>query len=460
MKNHMMKDKQSKYIYWCACVVFGILILVFLGKEGPSIEPDTRHFIDPTKYVKKSYPLYTTFLECCRMFFGESVYMCMAFVIQSLLAYVTSFALAEFLRKYFSLRYMFAFCVFACTFLPYTYPLPESMVNHHILTEAIAFPLFSLYLLFVLRVFLENNLKRMFQVGILTVLIILCRSQLLLMLPVYVLLWGIILLKKIYCSIGKSNKKIFWSILTVLFGVTCVGALALVLQLIGNGSSSHTNQLTAALSGRVLCVIDEEDREVFEGEEQDLYDYIFTKIDENKSRYPYFQKGIKQGMDIMRYTNANTYALNDIVAEFYEKNTVYDANNAEQVKNSIISKLFINHLLDYLYMTLILVMYGLTMAVFFCPFSLYTICHLIALGIYIVVGILLWYANYKIKIDVKYSVPMLMTFLLSVCIIVITNIIFYGQQRYVIYTFGSFYFSLLILLLGIYRAKHVESKDS
>lgn len=450
----IVNENQRKYIYWLMCFAFAVVVLIFLGEKGPLVEADTHHFINPTEYIIKSYPLYTAFLKSCCLLFGENVYLVGVFLIQSVLAFVTSFALTEFLRKYFALKYVSAFIVFACSFLPYTYPLPESMANHHILTEGIAFPLFTLYMLYVLKVFLNKECKWMLIVAILTVLIILSRSQLLLLFPVYGVLWGIIALRKIYTRIEIRQRKVFWSVLIASLGIICIIGITLVAKLIGNNSINHMSQLTAAVSGRVLCVIDEEDRELFEGEEQALYDYIFREIDENKGRYPYFREGLSVGLDIAGHTNGNTYALGTIVSDFYKNSGDFESKNMEQTKNTIISKLFVHHLIDYFYMTVILIAYGLTMAVFICPFSIYTLCHLIALMIYIAVGILLWYANHKLKMDIKYSIPILMTLLLSVCIIVITNIIFYGQQRYVVYTFGCFYLSLFILLIGIYRTKH------
>lgn len=451
---------QSKYIYWISCTLFAVVFLLVMGENGPILENDSPTFINPTEYIKKSYFLYTSFLGICRLIFGDSIYLYLVFLFQSLFAFVASFALTEYLRKQFDLKYISAFVVYICTFLPYAYSLPESVANHHVLTEAIAYPLFTLYMLFVFKTFLNKKHIWMIAVGVMTVLIILSRSQLLLLLPVYFLLWVIIGLQAVYVRIGEGKKKNFWSTLSISIIGVGVAGLIMVVNLIGNNSISQLAQLTTAVSGRVLCVIDKEDRELFTGDEQGAFDLVFLKVDESKQRYPYFREGVWKWEDIANCTNLNTNIYYATVDEYYQKSGgEYSQDMIDMTANRIISRLFVYHLDDYFYMTLHLLAQSFVVAVFIHPSVIITLCYIIAALIYLMAIVLLWYAHRK-EVPKEYGIPLWLTLLLLAANVVITNLIFYGLQRYVVYTFGCFYLSVFILLIGIYRTNTREEIKS
>ena len=49
--------------------------------------------------------------------------------------------------------------------------------------------------------------------------------------------------------------------------------------------------------------------------------------------------------------------------------------------------------------------------------------------------------------------PMYITLLFLLINVFVVNIVFFGLQRYVIYSFGMFYISGLVLVVGIYRKR-------
>lgn len=451
------KEKVKKYLYWSACVFFAYIFLVKLGEKGPVLEIDSNSFMQPSKFIRSTYPLYTSFISICRNIFSEKSYLNAIYIIQSMVAIMASSLLSEYLRKYFGLNYLTAFGVFIFSFLPYGYSLPENVVNHHILTEAVAFPLFSVYMLYVFKTFLEKKKSHLIVVGILTFLLVMTRSQLMLLIPVYVILWVIILLQGFYKKIAYTQRKMFWSILVTSLIVCGIGAILLIGKLV---ELSGSEQFSDAVMGRVLCSIDEDDRMLFEGEEQEIFDLLYEEIEQEGHRYPYFRDGVWKWEDILEATNENTMMYRNKIFDYYsEKGSEKPLEETASSTALIASNLFYHHIDDYIKMSLHLFLQSFVVAIFIHPTAFFTLCYIIAILLYIVAIGMLWYANCKMRINVKYSIPLLLTLLLIFAIVIITNLIFYGLQRYVVYAFGCFYISCLILLIGMFRER-IKRKTS
>lgn len=445
----MRDNKVTGIIYWILCAISAIIILVIMGEDGPVLSSDSGTFIDPPESIISSYPIYTFFLAICKNLFGEERYLYLVYILQSLFAFVSSLALSMYISRYFELNKILAFVIYLFSFLPYGYSLPGSVVNHHILTEAIAFPLFSIYMIFVFKVFLEEKRKYMLGVGIITILLVLTRSQLILLIPIYIV-FGLIL---IFCEISKRvspDKRNYLMIgllcLLVTLGAGSILFIGKIVAIAGN------SQFADAIMGRVMCAIDAEDRELFSGEEQEIFDILFTAVEGKKSRSPYFCDGIWKWEDILVATNTNTKMYRGIIADFYSRNGETDVS--EKTSNSIeiiASKLFYYHFDEYIEMSLHLFAQSFVAAIFIHPNSIFELCYFIAFSFYGITVFMLWYANYKIKINRKYSIPLLLTLTIIIIMVIITNLVFFGLQRYVVYAFGCYYISCLIFVVGIYR---------
>ena len=446
-----LSDKQKKIVYWISCIVFAFFFLGILGTDGPILQKDSMSFIEGWPYIKQSYWLYVTFLDVCEGVFGYDAGLYVAYIIQSLFAFGASIILTEYLRRYFKLGYPVAFLMYIFTYLPYGYSLPQDVANHHIMTEAVAYPLFTIYMTFILYTFIENKKIYMVIAAILTILLVMTRSQLILLVPVYCLLWVIILLQNIYRKIGTRYQKWFWGSIAIGTAVCGCAGLLLVGRVV---SLSGSGQFADAVIGRILCAIDEEDRTLFEGETQEIFDVLYDEVERTKYRYPYFRDGIWKWEDILIATNENTKMCRYNILEYYEQ-IDYETRleyAADQIA-IISSTLFYRHLDDYITMSLHLFLQSFVVAIFIHPTAIFTLCYIIAILLYLASIVVLWYANSKLKVDIKYSIPLLLTLLMIAAIVIVTNLIFFGQQRYVVYAFGCFYISCLILMIGIIRKR-------
>lgn len=446
----------NRFIYGLGITIIGIIFFFILGDSGPYFMRDSALFIDPNGATSQSYWLYTHFLMLCEFIFGQNNYLYVAYIVQALFAMFTSVLVTEYFRQYYDMTYISSLCVYLFTLLPYGYSLPENVVTHHIMTEALSIPLFHICLLFTYKSFLENKYWNMIVVIIMGILLTLSRSQLLLVIPIIVFLIVAIFTK---CVIKKINEK-----LTLKLKIFIAGLIVISVVLVGNlvgivfEKTTLGSQFITAITGRVMCLMEYEDREMFDGELQEIYDVLYKNADEGGHIEKYFRTDSWRSYDIAEHTNENTKECLPTIRAYYEEN--YFTNEFPEYKMKsyydreyITKELLKNHYMEYFLMSIQLMTQSFVASVFIQPDSIRNLCYVIALFIYLGTFMGIYIAERKVKVEKKYIIPMLITLLFLVSNVVFTNIIFYGQQRYVIYTFGMFYVSWFIMILGIYRKR-------
>lgn len=436
----------KKIGYYSILISLGILFYFFLGQSGYIIEEDSETFLNADVFISRNYFIYVAFLKSCLHMFGEEMQLQAVFLLQSILALIVSIIITEYFRDQFDLNYLEATLIFIFTLLPYGYSLPESVATHHILTEGLSYSFFHLFLLFSIIVFLEKKLYMMIPAGIMVLLLMLTRSQLLLMSVIYIGLWIIIVLQKIYKKLNERNYTKFWIALGIMFIMICVLVPVTMIEIVESGKMP---QFTSAVSGRVFCVAEKEDREYFSEEYKELYDVIYEEVDKQQQREPYFRTNLRRWQDIAHSTNENTKLVPIIIRDYCE-NTGSSLGNIEAVLSYMSSTLFKYHMIDYLRMTIVLSIQSLVFSIFVQPDKIYTICWILALLIYGCALGLVIYSKWK-SCDVKYRIPIIITGIVLVGNSIITNIFFYGMQRYVVYCFGFFYISLFLLIKAMYK---------
>jgi len=456
------KSRYNRIAYAIGIIALGVIYFFVLGENGPYLMRDSEAFLNPNALVLRSYWLYSHFLKICRVLFGQNGFLYAVYIIQSLFGMFTSVLLTEYFRKYYKMGYIIALLIFCFTLLPYGYSLPENVVSHHIMTEGLSIPLFHICILFTCKIILEKKYVYMVIVVFAGILLALTRSQLILFLPVIVFLFAIIFTKEIVINMA-DKMRIKRSRFMVGF-VLIIGFLMFISVYTLFSKTSIGSQLTAAISGRVMCLMEYEDRELFEGEIQEVYDALYKNADEGGHIEKYFRTDSWRSYDIAVHTNENTKEGLTVIRNFYadkyqDKDFSEYALQSYYDRDFIVEKLFYNHVLDYIIMSIQLMTQSFVASVFIQPDSIRNLCYVITLFIYLGTFGVMYIAGGKMKVEKKYIIPMLITLLFLISNVVFTNIIFYGQQRYVIYTFGMFYISWLIMMLGIYR-KRKEQADS
>lgn len=218
---------------------------------------------------------------------------------------------------------------------------------------------------------------------------------------------------------------------------------------------SKWSQFSEAVTGRTLCLMEYEDRDLFEGENQEAFDTLFSHVDKRGNLLKYIDYSPKRGENIVYSINENTKDWKIVLQEYIDQKYGDDGYPAEiskySIRDEIVINLFREHWTEYVMMTFQLLPYGLVASIFIQPDSIYLLCHIIAYAIYFVVAIILLLSKIKYRCEEKYRIPMYITHLFLLINVFAVNIVFFEIQRYVIYSFGMFYISALILVVGIYR---------
>lgn len=430
---------KNKYIYYVILLVTGLGFFFFLGQADYVLYTDSMTYLEPSQFVSERYVIYPLFLNICRNLFGNDYFLSVVFWIQSGLAVLVSWWSAEYFRKKFELSYFWSVLIYFCLFLPYGYSLPESVATHHILTEGLSYTLFHFFMLQIIKGFLETSWKNMAGAFGALFLLVLLRGQLLFLVPVFCIYTIAFLLRK-----GKINFNIKGNVVKILLAAGCL-FIVLNIAFIWLISGGKFLQATIAVSGRVLCLIEEDDEALFEGHELAIYHELYDAVMENGTNADTFRPGLRGGEDISNASNENTKIARNVVLEYY---TTYMSDRIDDGIDKIIAsmsgKLLRAHYAQYWGMTLILCLESLVLSIFIQPYRIFTLCNIAALFIYIF-SIVLFVRTLNTKKNVDISIPYIITMTALLGNAAITNLLFYGMQRYIVYTFGYFYLSLLLI---------------
>ena len=254
----------------------------------------------------------------------------------------------------------------------------------------------------------------------------------------------------------KKTRFIFFNVVVgFLISILAIGLFYKVLL------TGQLSQFSDAITGKVLCLIGYEDRELFEGETQEIFDALYLNASNKGNLIELNEK--QRADDIAASINENTkdwvVVISDYYNEKYRDLQQIDKMYKYRMRNAIVWELFEEHLVDYLVLIMKLLPHSLVASIFIQPDVVYELCHVIAGVIYIFAIILIVYALKK-GCELKYLQPVMFALLVIIFNVVVTNVFFYGQQRYVVYPFGIFYISVFIEVIGICRKLQKQKTTS
>lgn len=429
----------NKYIYYVILLVTGLGIFFLLGQADYVLYTDSMTYLKPIQFVSERYIIYPLFLNLCRNLFGNDNFLSVVFWIQGGLAVLVSWWSAEYYRKRFELSYLWSILIYFCLFLPYGYSLPESVATHHILTEGLSYSLFHFFLLQIVKGFLDVSWKNMTTALAALIVLVLLRGQLLFLVPVFGIFIIAFILRK-----RKVHVDIKRNLIKILLAAGCL-FIVLNMAFIWLIFSGKFLQATTAVSGRVLCLIKEDDEALFEGHELAIYHELYDVVMTNETNVDAFRTGLRGWEDIANASNENTKVARDVVQTYY---VTYMSDRVDDGINQIIAsmsgKLLQAHYVEYWTMTLTLCLESLVLSIFIQPPRLFTLCNIAALFLYSF-SIVLFVKILRVRRDGDITIPYIVTMTALLGNVAITNLLFYGMQRYIVYTFGYFYLSLILI---------------
>lgn len=469
----MPLNLRKKWIQIFVLTAIGITFYLFLGQEWLTLADDSPTYLYPSGQ-QGVMPVYPLFLFITKRIFGQNLYLDAAVIIQSVIAIICTMVFVLYLQKQFALNFIETILLYIASMLPFSIYLPESGMTHFILTEGVTYALFYIYFVFLMNYILRQETKWLLFTIAMAAFLELTRSQLI-FLPA-VTAAAFICVEFVKYRNSNILKKTARTILNIM--IAAAGAIIIVFfvykiygcfltyqlpvieaynQETANQTANSpdqenaakpssnrrsTSQFTTLIVIRGVYEIDETDITLFDTDEmQDIFQRVFDAVDEKQYRYVYARQDLYMWKDLVK-DGISSLVTKEINA-YLEKNPGIELNVAH-VRRELGLKILLHHFDRYLYHSMRLMVSSFIASVFFQIERIYLLCHIITLLLFAIdiTGILycLKYGESK-----KAAVFALTTVVSIIIMVVITNIVFIGLQRYVVYAMGIFYCSLYIL---------------
>lgn len=502
-RSFQLHKRQKDMLFYLSLAALALLAFLFVGAGEPVLYDDSGSYMRMERY-EGVMPLYPLFLLCNQWLFGLDNYLWFVIIEQASLAAVCVILFVREIKNRFSLWYSEGYLLFFLTLLPFTTELPQAMMTQAILTEGIAYSLFYLLILVFLRAVWERSFRWNVVSFVLVFLLAMLRSQLQMLFGVcgivfFYLLWqkkgsgrkriirifaglsGCVLIALagigisartlvVYHSLIRDNIKINMAIMKIQdpayyqeFQVgedgadRTAGEMADAVQkrqeknrALGPTSMS---QYTSLIFSRGMYEADAEDAQLFEDETvRELYQAVYEEADREGLRYVYGQKGLWMWRDIVggigRVGKTGLSAGDGYYREKYPE--LYESESFNEIWNRNMQTIGITllkrHFGRFLYHSLMLLPQAFICTVFFQIAPVYLLCHFVMLFLYLsAFGLMVWgYADRRTTDRAAEFMALVLG--MNVVMVVLISLVFFGQQRYLVYNFGIFYIAYYVLL--------------
>ncbi len=219
-----------------------------------------------------------------------------------------------------------------------------------------------------------------------------------------------------------------------------------------------TSQYVTLIFSRGMYEADYEDYKLFEDELlQELFLALYEGADSNGSLYTYAKPGLWMWHDVaasIGQVGIDCFAVqNDFYGNVHpqiSRDVNYsDIRNGNQLKIGF--TLLKAHFGRFLYHTLVMLPQGFICTVFFQIAPIYFLCHMVTLFLYVsALGLMIW-AYKNRNVENGYAETMCAVLGTNLVMVVVISLIFFGQQRYLVYSFGLFYIAYFLLLTQLWK---------
>lgn len=500
------EKRRTDILFYLSLFVLALLVFLLVGSREPVLFDDSASYMSVQK-MEGIMPIYPLFLFVNQWIFGNDGYLQMVIVEQALLAAVCVLLLVREIRKQFSLRYWEGCLLFFLSLLSFTTEMPQAMITQAIITEGLAFSLYYLLVILFLRAVWRKSYPILAGSFAMVFLLTMLRSQLQILFGVC----GILFLYLTWNKCGKRVKK-WLGFSAGLVGCVLIGVLGISLtaatlyryntlidenskvktfimkvqeperyqelmaekadrqdpqekaekalpedqkEEASQGSPIFYGQYTSLIFSRGMYEADEDDVQLFQDDViRGLYQVLYAAVDEKEQRYAYAEKGLWMWKDIVNGIGSVGRTALFVGADYYRD---YDGNDYNALWNSSLQTIGITllkeHFGRFLYHTVMMLPQAFICTVFFQIEPIYLLCHLVTLFLYLsALALMIWgYADRK----GSNQGAELMAFVLgsNLVMIVVISMVFFGQQRYLVYNFGIFYMAYYVLLRELWNCR-------
>lgn len=499
-----LEKGQTDAMFYLSLFMLALLVFLFVGSREPVLFADSGTYlrVERTEGVMPVYPL---FLLINQWIFGSDGYLWFVTVEQALLAAVCVMLFVREIKMQFALQYWEGYLLFFLSLLTFTTELPQAMITQAIITEGLAFSLFYLLMILFLRAVWRKSYVILTGSFAMVFLLAMLRSQLQILFGVC----GVLFLYLTWNRCGRGIRRWIGFVVGVA-GCVLIGVMGILLTsasltryqalIVDNmkvnmfimkvqdpeyyqyfsvdeeGGQRNREQVEEAIQARVefmhsggklvvnsqyasllfsrgMYEADEEDVQLFQEDiTRELYQALYTAADEEKQRYVYAQKGLWMWKDIVGGIGSVGKTALYVGIDYYRENwpEIYESDQFNDVWNHnlriIGAGLLKEHFGRFLYHTLMLLPQAFICTVFFQIKPIYLLCHFITLFLYLsALALMIWgYADRKTSNQCAEFMALVLGS--NLVMILIISLVFFGQQRYLVYNFGIFYIAYYVLL--------------
>lgn len=502
-------SRQRDRLFYLSLVLLALAAFLLVGSREPVLFDDSEAYTR-LRHVEGVMPIYPLFLLMNQWVFGLENYLYAVVIEQAVLAAVCVIFFVRVVRDAFTLKYWESYLFFFLAVLPFTVDLPQSMVTQQILTEGIAYALFYLFMISLLKAVWTKKYTWIAGAFGMAVILSLVRSQLQILFGVC----GIIFLY-IICMRRNSIGRLRLAVRILLGVAGCIvvsftgifithKALGTYQDTIRNSNSFFmlvkkiqvptsyeryiengltienaqenikkvneeaelvdkafsTSQYVSLIFSRGMYEADPEDVELFDDEVvRGLYTALYQAGDAEKERYAYARTGLWMWQDIVGGIGKVGKTCLKTPSEYYAANypEIIMSDRFSDTRNAHLQHIGITlikaHFGRFLYHTLMLLPQAFICTVFFQIRPIYLLCHLVTLFLYLsALALMIWgYADRKA--DHRCAELMALVLGCNVVMVTIISLVFFGQQRYLVYNFGVFYAAYYLLLRELWNIR-------
>ena len=455
-----MSKRVSSRLY-LGLSMFGIIFFFFMGQQGAIMGGDSELYINFGHY-SGVMPVYPLFLQVCKTLFGNQIWLEVAAIIQGILALICCLALVIFLQKIFATGIFGTIALFLFSLMPYAIELPRYVISHELMTEGIAYPVFYLFILIIAQGVFHKRQGYVFIAFGVSLFLSLVRPQMQFLYAVtavvliYIGIWNI--KEKGFSKVGKSAGWILAAAILIFGGIRLTYVIDGWYENAffgghGQDSSNYTIQC------RVIYASDAEDANFFEDPVlKEIYEKTYAEMEREKCTWKYMRNDLWRWKDIVGGSGQVSRIVQRNVEDYLRQEVgMKEDIQVEQTKNRICGEmadiLLRHNWPEYLLTSLMLMPSGFVASVLFQREGFYVLCHIGTVILYLaaVLAIILFYR--KKYLDTRKAELMLLIIGTAAVNVIASNLILFGLQRYMVYTYGLFYMGMFLIVAELWKKR-------
>ncbi len=498
------KRFRTKYGFQLLLFIFLSAFFLIAGHSGAVMFDDSGSYMR-LRWQEGVMPVYQVLLLFNQWLFGDTLFLWAVVIEQTFLAVFSILILEETIRKQFGLLPIEGILICIPALYPYTIEMPMAVMTQAVLTEGISYSLFYFFLNLLLKTVWRKSYGWFCGAFGMTLFLAATRPQLQILFGVC----GVVFLYLV-CMKGRERKHKKWIVYlpSGLVGCLLVSLCGLILvsgmvrgyrvmmqndhpfyqfglrvqqpeefQRLQEEEQQRTepesveekpladkgyrgSQYATLIFSRGMYEADYDDVALFEDSViKGLYLALYETADAEKLRYAYAEEGLWMWKDVVGGIGKIGIVCDRVPSEYYVQYAP-DIIKSEQFSATRLSHLQLialtllkAHFGRFLYHTLVMLPQAFISTVFFQFAPLYMLCHLITAFLYLSALALMIWGYWDVRARKEEAEMMALVLGTNLVTVVVISLVFFGQQRYLVYTFGPFYIALYLLLRQLWRLR-------